>query len=94
MNREFPPILDGHEDFITAIPNQDRDFLAESERGHVDLPRAQRGCLGGTFVSIWLSNARAEHDAVGYAMLEVNDYLRICDRSDGRVRSSDFHLSA
>jgi membrane dipeptidase len=86
MNREFPPILDGHEDFITAIPRQNRDFLTESDQGHVDLPRAQRGCLGGTFVSIYLTNQQAELNAVGYAVQEINDYLRICDRSDGAVR--------
>jgi len=84
--REFPPVLDGHEDFITALPEQKRDFLEESEKGHVDLPRARRGGLGGAFVSIWLSNERAEQNAVGYAMQELHDYLRICDRSDGQVR--------
>jgi len=88
MNNEFPPILDGHEDFITAIPSQDnRDFLQESDKGHVDLPRAQRGCLGGTFVSIYLNDQQAELNAVGYAIKEMDDYLRICDRSEGQVRA-------
>ena len=87
INREFPPILDGHEDFITAIPRQDRDFLEESETGHVDWPRAQKGCLGGTFVSIYLTDQQAELNAVGYAMKEMDDYLRICDRSEGQVRA-------
>jgi membrane dipeptidase len=87
MNREFPPVLDGHEDFITAIPRQDRDFLTESDRGHVDWPRAQRGCLGGAFVSIYLSNERAEQNPVGYSIQEMHDYLSICDRSQGQVRA-------
>ena len=87
MSREFPPILDGHEDFITAIPRQERDFLVESENGHVDLPRAQRGCLGGTFVSIYLTDQQAEQNAVGYSIKEMDDYLRICDRSEGQVRA-------
>jgi membrane dipeptidase len=87
ISREFPPILDGHEDFITAIPRQGRDFLEESEQGHVDLPRAERGCLGGTFVSIYLTDQQAEQNAVGYAIKEMDDYLRICDRSEGRVRA-------
>ena len=64
LNREFPPVFDGHEDFITAIkprggvfgPRGGRDFLADGagstetdaeKRGHVDLPRAMRGGLGG-----------------------------------------------
>lgn len=87
LSNEFPAVFDGHEDFITAIPEQGRDFLTESDKGHVDLPRAQKGCLGGTFVSIWLSDKRAELNAVGYAMEEMNDYLRICDRSQGQVRA-------
>jgi membrane dipeptidase len=86
MNRDFPPVLDGHEDFITAAPRQGRDFLEESERGHVDWPRAQRGGLGGTFVSLYLSDERAEQNPVGYAIQEIHDYLRICDRSEGQVR--------
>jgi len=86
MNREFPPILDGHEDFVTAIPRQKRDFLTESTEGHVDWPRAQKGGLGGTFVSIFLNDRKAEQNAVGYAMEELNDYLRIGDRSGGEVR--------
>ena len=87
ISREFPPIIDGHEDFITAIPRQERDFLEESDKGHVDLPRARRGCLGGTFVSIYLTDQQAELNAAGYAIKEMDDYLRICDRSEGQVRA-------
>lgn len=107
LNSEFPPIFDGHEDFITQIkprraifgPNGGRDFLADgaaaseagehieqSKRGHVDLPRAMRGGLGGCFTSIYLSNERAEFNALGYAMDEMNDVFRIADRSEGRFR--------
>lgn len=87
MTREFPPVLDGHEDFITAIPRQNRDFLEESAEGHVDLPRALRGGLGGAFVSIYLTDREAELNAVGGAMRELHDYLTLCDRSGGRVRA-------
>jgi membrane dipeptidase len=86
MNREFPPVLDGHEDFVTAIPRQERDFLTESERGQVDWPRAQRGGLSGTFVSIFLNNSQAEQDVPSLIFEELNHYYRICDRSDGQVR--------
>ncbi len=49
MNREFPPVFDGHEDFITQAKRKEeawpprpwhemgRDLLEESEVGHVDL---------------------------------------------------------
>ena len=106
LNREFPPVFDGHEDFITQIkprgavfgPRGGRDFFADgssqtdgehieqSRRGHVDLPRAMRGGLGGCFTSIYLSNERAEFAALAYAMDEMNDVFRIADRSEGRFR--------
>ena len=97
LNRDFPPIFDGHEDFITQIkgrgsrsavmaPPRDRDLLAESAIGHVDLPRAMRGGLGGCFTSIFLTNERAEYNAAAYAIAEMNDVFRIADRSEGRFR--------
>ncbi len=97
LNRDFPPIFDGHEDFITQIkgrgsrsavmaPPRDRDLLTESAIGHVDMPRAMRGGLGGCFTSIFLTNERAEYNAAAYAIAEMNDVFRIADRSEGRFR--------
>lgn len=98
MNREFPPVFDGHEDFITQAKRKKdswpprpwhemgRDLLVESEEGHVDLPRAARGGLGGCFTSIFLSDERAEMNAVGFTMDEMNDVFRLADRSEGRFR--------
>lgn len=100
--REFPLILDGHEDFITQAsgyqnlpggveledqpPPKRRDFLAESEEGHVDLPRAQKGGIGAAFASIWMRNEDAELDPRGVAATQVDDLLRLLDRSEGRMR--------
>lgn len=94
LSREFPPVFDGHEDFITQMKRpqtgitraEPRDFLAESEKGHVDLPRAMRGGLGGCFTSIYLTNERAEMGALAYTMDELNDLFRVADRSEGRFR--------
>ena len=95
LNREFPPIFDGHEDFITqaksghgggVIPRPVRDLLARSSEGHVDLPRAMEGGLGGCFTSIWLSNERAEMNALAYAIDEMNDVFQVADRSEDRFR--------
>lgn len=91
---EFPLIFDGHEDFITQMKgrggplrgNDDRDLLRESEKGHFDVPRAKKGGLGGCFTSIWLSDERAEANALAYTMLEMNDVFRVADRSEGQFR--------
>jgi membrane dipeptidase len=95
LSREFPPVFDGHEDFITQVKRpqtgiraaKPRDLLEESKTGHVDMPRAMRGGLGGCFTSIYLSNERAEMGALAYAMDEMNDVLRVADRSEGRFRA-------
>jgi membrane dipeptidase len=83
-------IFDGHIDYITAIKPRagrpGRDFLTESEHGHVDLPRAKRGGLGGCFTSIYLTNEQAEMGAVSYAMQEMNDVYAIEDRAEGAFR--------
>lgn len=100
LNREFPPIFDGHEDFITQVRQRrpgdrsmaaflgkaKRDLLSRGEYGHVDLPRAMEGGLGGCFTSIFLTNERAEMAPVAYAMDELNDLFQLADRSAGRWR--------
>ena len=92
--------MDGHEDFITEVRGRRyrgettaamvapgrRDLLARSEVGHVDVPRAMEGGLGGCFTSIYLTNERAEANPVGYAIDEMNDVFEVADRSGGRFR--------
>jgi membrane dipeptidase len=102
LNREFPPIFDGHEDFITQVRRPPRpgrardaattlfpgrrDLIARSEDGHVDLPRAMEGGLGGCFTSIFLTNEWAEMNALGFAIDEMNDVFKVADASNGRFR--------
>ena len=94
MNREFPPIFDGHEDFPYEMrlgttgfpPKPRRDFLGGSERGQVDLPRAMAGGLGGCFTSIFLTDEQAEMGAVDYAMRLMADVYGLADASAGRFR--------
>ena len=53
----FPIIFDGHNDTILSLrlpdAGQARSFFEESTHGHIDLPRAQRGGLGGGFFAVW-----------------------------------------
>ena len=53
-----PPIFDGHNDSLMRLyRREDRagtTFLDGSEHGHVDLPRARAGGLGGGFFAIFV----------------------------------------
>ncbi|NJN84824.1 MAG: membrane dipeptidase [Caldilineaceae bacterium] len=55
------PIIDGHNDTLLALhapkPGKERSFFIESEHGHLDLPRAQRGQMGGGFYAIFTPSA-------------------------------------
>ncbi len=55
--RNKRPILDGHNDTLQAfyLPNQtQRSFFEKTGIGHIDLPRAKIGGLGGGFFSIFV----------------------------------------
>lgn len=53
-------VFDGHNDTLTQIRNasgdERRTFLRRSDRGHIDLPRAREGGLGGGFFAIFTSS--------------------------------------
>ena len=73
--RPFPPVFDGHIDTLLrvrpAAGDGVRSFLEESERGHVDLPRARRGGLAGAMLAVCVPRP---HVAPGQAAPE----LEIC----------------
>lgn len=56
--RRFPPIFDGHNDTIISLAGEGfdgpggRSFYERSDKGHVDLPRARAGGLGGGFFAV------------------------------------------
>lgn len=83
---DYPPILDGHVDFLLSVEHHGRDFLEGSELGHVDLPRARAGNLGGMFCSVYISPVMAETNPVGYTMKYIDDMYTIADQSQGQVR--------
>jgi len=51
------PILDGHNDTLLELhladPPDGYSFFVRNERGHLDLPRAREGGLGGGFFAIF-----------------------------------------
>ena len=61
------PIIDGHNDTLTQIRNATgddvRSFLARSDKGHIDLPRAREGGLAGGFHAIFTASPYHAGDA-------------------------------
>jgi len=51
---EVPPIFDGHNDTVLSLERTGRSFFERSTEGHIDLPRARAGGLGGGFFAIYL----------------------------------------
>ncbi len=50
---KYPPVFDGHNDTILDLL-RGRSFFEESDQGHIDLPRAKKGGLGGGFFAIFV----------------------------------------
>jgi membrane dipeptidase len=48
------PIFDGHNDTVLNLPLLNRSFFQRSDGGHIDLPRAREGGLGGGFFAIFI----------------------------------------
>ncbi|MEZ4638557.1 MAG: dipeptidase [Caldilineaceae bacterium] len=62
-----PLIFDGHNDTILRLVNPKPDrpdsFFAENAHGHIDLPRARAGGLGGGFFALFVPNQRRPETA-------------------------------
>ena len=58
----LPLVFDGHNDTLLSLPGREpgteRDFFTRSERGHIDLPRAKEGGLGGGFFAVFVPGRR------------------------------------
>jgi membrane dipeptidase len=48
------PVFDGHNDTLLDLPLTGRSFFARSDQGHIDLPRARAGGLGGGFFAVFI----------------------------------------
>jgi membrane dipeptidase len=54
-----PLVFDGHNDTILSLIKTGRSFFARSEEGHIDLPRAREGGLGGGFFAVYIHDPAA-----------------------------------
>ena len=53
---ESPRIFDGHNDALLSLAETGRSFFARSERGHLDLPRAEAGGYAGGLFAVFVSD--------------------------------------
>lgn len=53
----YPRVFDGHNDTILDVL-RGRSFFEKSDKGHIDLPRAQAGGLGGGFFAIFVPSTK------------------------------------
>ncbi|OUC05094.1 hypothetical protein RY27_29360, partial [Litorilinea aerophila] len=57
------PIFDGHNDTLLQLHLQEppncRSFFERSQEGHIDLPRAREGGLGGGFFALFTPSPRS-----------------------------------
>jgi membrane dipeptidase len=64
----YPPIFDGHNDTVLSLVKTGRSFFDRSTEGHIDLPRAREGGLGGGFFAVYIYDpVNAEHARPGRA---------------------------
>jgi membrane dipeptidase len=55
-----PIIFDGHNDLLLMLPKRRTSFFERGEEGHIDLPRAREGGLGGGFCAVFVPSEEAE----------------------------------
>ena len=87
----FPPIFDGHNDTILSLTGTGfnplpggRSFFEEADNGHIDLPRARKGGLGGGFFAVFIRAPESPSDEdKGESSGDDHDRLRSRFRRDG-----------
>jgi membrane dipeptidase len=102
----LPLVFDGHNDTLLSLPGREpgtaRDFFTRSERGHIDLPRAKEGGLGGGFFAVFVPGRRMAattdpatmgtpvtpdlDEATRVAMRMTANLFHIEERSEGQVK--------
>lgn len=79
------PVIVGHHDTLLSLylPERGcgRDFFARSERGHLDLPRAQEGGIAGGFFAVWIPPDPSQPgcDDEGLKITETGYEVRLAD---------------
>jgi membrane dipeptidase len=61
------PVFDGHNDTLLDLPISGRTFFEQSEFGHLDLPRARAGGLGGGFFACFIRDPGVAEEVLATA---------------------------
>jgi membrane dipeptidase len=93
----YPPIFDGHNDTVLSVMRTGRSFFERTTVGHIDLPRAFEGRLGGGFYAMYVPPTESatppqvpsgpERGPAQNELLSMfGRLLEIAETSGGRVR--------
>lgn len=80
------PIIDGHTDYVLSLLGTGRDFLTESDSGHVDLPRARRGNVAAMLSAVFIRDAYLPGQALARTLRAVDRLLETIAASGGRMQ--------
>ena len=80
------PIIDGHTDYVLSLLETGRDFLTESDSGHVDLPRARRGNVAAMLSAVFIRDAYLPGQALARTLRAVDRLLEMIAASGGRMQ--------
>src|SRR5215203_6921770 len=84
------PVFDGHNDTLLDLPLTGRSFFERSDQGHLDLPRAREGSLGGGFFAVFIRDPEVVTDMPAPAVAaDSDDTTAIAARMSGRYSDPD-----
>src|SRR5829696_4792159 len=81
------PVFDGHNDTLLDLPLTGRSFFERSEQGHLDLPRAREGSLGGGFFAVFIRDPQVVEETpapAAAALADSADTTAVAARMSGR----------
>ncbi|MCD6030071.1 MAG: rane dipeptidase [Thermomicrobiales bacterium] len=83
------PVFDGHNDTLLDLPLTGRSFFERSEHGHLDLPRAQEGGLGGGFFAVFIRDPEVAAVIPAPNPDSADDTTAVAARSSSRYTDPD-----
>ena len=82
------PVFDGHNDTLLDLPMTGRSFFERTETGHIDLPRARAGGLGGGFFAVFVRDPEVAAEMPA-AEADEDDTTAIASRISSRYSDPD-----